>query len=187
MANTATPAAPPPTMPRFSHTTKRGFAAASFCLGLWGTLTFWWYPFGLVAAAIGFTLAVFSLAAVSKRLFYLTAAGFAAAVASAVGLYVGLVPFMRSVGERAFGPSAGAVLTNPLVLVPLLFVLVFAAISVVTLPVKRWGQDPDCQRLAWLGAFFGATGVSMAVAAYRYVQLAFEGSPPVFLTAIWPF
>lgn len=40
-----------------THTTQRGIATASLCLGLWGALTFWLYPFGLlvslVAVAVG--------------------------------------------------------------------------------------------------------------------------------------
>ncbi len=39
------------------NTTRRGIATASFSLGLWGSLTFWWYPFGmwvgLIALALG--------------------------------------------------------------------------------------------------------------------------------------
>lgn len=39
-------------------TTRRGLATASFCLGFWGTLTFWWYPFGLMIASVGLFLGV---------------------------------------------------------------------------------------------------------------------------------
>ncbi|QEL15361.1 hypothetical protein [Limnoglobus roseus] len=40
-----------------AFTTRRGLATASFSLGLWGSLTFWWFPFGmwvgLIALGIG--------------------------------------------------------------------------------------------------------------------------------------
>lgn len=41
-----------------THTTRRAFATASLCLGLWGALTFWMYPFGLMmgATAVGMGL-----------------------------------------------------------------------------------------------------------------------------------
>ena len=35
-----------------TSTTRRGFATASFCLGLWGSLTFWMYPFGLAVSIL---------------------------------------------------------------------------------------------------------------------------------------
>lgn len=44
-----------------SATTRRGFATASVCLGAWGTLVFWWYPFGMMIAGVGFTIGVISL------------------------------------------------------------------------------------------------------------------------------
>ena len=31
---------------------------SSFCLALWGTLTFWWYPFGILIASLGATFAL---------------------------------------------------------------------------------------------------------------------------------
>ena len=59
----ATPAtATPPFRPMFRQsTTKRGIATASFCLGLWGFLTFWMYPFGLVVGSVGVALGLLSV------------------------------------------------------------------------------------------------------------------------------
>ena len=62
MADAPAKPAPPPKVTPLTHTTKRGFATASFVLGLWGTLTFWWYPFGLGAAVIATTFALVSIA-----------------------------------------------------------------------------------------------------------------------------
>ncbi len=45
-----------------THTTRRGLATASFCLGIWSCLTFWWYPFGLMMGTAGLFLGVLSLA-----------------------------------------------------------------------------------------------------------------------------
>jgi hypothetical protein len=45
-----------------NSTTRRGLATASFCLGFWGMLIFWWYPFGPILGAIGATLGVLTLA-----------------------------------------------------------------------------------------------------------------------------
>ena len=45
-----------------THTTRRAFATASFCLGLWGAMTFWMYPFGMLAGAVGATFGVISVA-----------------------------------------------------------------------------------------------------------------------------
>ena len=108
------PPAPPPKLTPLTHTTQRGFATSSFCLGFWGTLTFWWYPFGLAVAALG---------------------------------------------------------------------LLFALISIV----MGWRAGKDGQHLAWLGAFFGATGIGLAIGAYRFVQLAFEGTIPPPFNTVWPF
>ncbi len=44
-----------------THTTRRGMAAASLCLGLWGALTFWLYPFGLLISLIAVTLGVIAV------------------------------------------------------------------------------------------------------------------------------
>jgi len=44
-----------------THTTQRGFATASFCLALWGTLVFWWYPFGITVAGLGVTFGLISI------------------------------------------------------------------------------------------------------------------------------
>jgi hypothetical protein len=45
-----------------TYTTRRGLATASFALGLWGLLVFWWYPFGMAIAAVGLVLGLISLA-----------------------------------------------------------------------------------------------------------------------------
>ena len=49
----STPKKAPPRLTDIRHTTRRGFATASFSLGFWGTCVFWWYPFGLLLCAIG--------------------------------------------------------------------------------------------------------------------------------------
>jgi hypothetical protein len=36
-------------------------ATASFCLGLWGDLVFWWYPFGICIATMGLIFGLISL------------------------------------------------------------------------------------------------------------------------------
>ena len=61
MANAPALPATPIKITPIKSTTKRGIATASFCLGLWGMLTFWWYPFGMAVATIGVTLAVISI------------------------------------------------------------------------------------------------------------------------------
>lgn len=43
-------------------TTLRGMATASFCLGIWSDLTFWWYPFGLMMATIAIILGLVTMA-----------------------------------------------------------------------------------------------------------------------------
>ena len=114
MATPSSTPATPPTITPLRSTTKRGFAAASFCLGLWGTLTFWWYPFGLAIATLGLTFAIISI-------------------------------------------------------------------------VMGWRAGKDGEHLAWLGLFFGLTGQGLAITAYRFVQMAFEGTPPPLLYMLWPF
>jgi hypothetical protein len=104
MATPETPPAPTPVTPA-TWTTRRGIAAASFCLGLWGTIVFWWYPFGLLISSIA---------------------------------------------------------------------LFFASLSIVL----GWRAGKDGEHLAWLGLFFSGTGFSLAVLAYRFMQMAFEGTPP---------
>lgn len=44
---------------RFS--TRRGLATASFCLGLWGGVTFWMYPFGFAVANVAVFLGVIAV------------------------------------------------------------------------------------------------------------------------------
>lgn len=43
------------------HTTRRALSTASFCLGLWGSLTFWMYGFGFFVSNVAVALAVISL------------------------------------------------------------------------------------------------------------------------------
>jgi hypothetical protein len=114
MADAPAPAAAPPKLTPLTHTTKRGFATASFVLGLWGTLTFWWYPFGLCVASVATVMAAISIA-------------------------------------------------------------------------MGWRAGKDGQHLAWLGLLFGASGAGAAVTAYRFVQLAFEETPPPVISVWWPF
>jgi hypothetical protein len=90
-----------------THTTRRGFATASFCLALWGTLTFWWYPFGITIASLG---------------------------------------------------------------------VLFGVISIV----MGYRAGKDGTHLAWYSVFLGGFGASLAVFAYRFAQMAFEGTPPPF-------
>ncbi len=45
--------------------------------------------------------------------------------------------------------------------------------------VFGWRAGKEGQHLAWLGLFFGGSGVGMSIASYRFVQLAFEGSLPL--------
>lgn len=60
MATTAV--TPVPVSSAKTGTTLRGMATASFCLGCWGSLTFWWYPFGLSVAIVGLILGLITLA-----------------------------------------------------------------------------------------------------------------------------
>jgi hypothetical protein len=55
-----TPHAPPPRSP-LTATTRRGVATAAFCLACWGTLVFWWYPFGLAITGMGLILATVAM------------------------------------------------------------------------------------------------------------------------------
>ena len=54
--------APPPSNEPVRMTTRRGIATASFALGLWGTLVFWWYPFRLFIASFGLVIGLIALA-----------------------------------------------------------------------------------------------------------------------------
>ena len=57
------PAPPHPVaLTPLTATTRRGIATASFCLGLWGTLVFWWYPFGMAITGMALVLGLLSLA-----------------------------------------------------------------------------------------------------------------------------
>jgi hypothetical protein len=52
---------PPPSTP-VHYTTRRGIATASFSLATWGTLVFWWYPFGMMIASLGVAFGLIALA-----------------------------------------------------------------------------------------------------------------------------
>jgi len=106
MDHTPAPVVKTPFTPA-TWTTRRGIATSSFCLGLWGTLVFWWYPFGIFMSLTGTLLAIISL-------------------------------------------------------------------------VMGWKAGKDGEHLAWLGLFFAVTGVSLAIAVYRFQQMFFEGSSPGF-------
>ncbi len=56
----AAPALTPVATP-YKATTRRAISTASFCLGLWGALTFWMYPFGFFVANVAVLLAVISI------------------------------------------------------------------------------------------------------------------------------
>ena len=59
MHSDAAPAAPTVTP---SHwTTRRAMAMWSFCIGLWSTLVFWWYPYSIFVATAGLILGSLSL------------------------------------------------------------------------------------------------------------------------------
>ncbi len=99
---TSAPVAPKRTLR--TSTTKRGLATASLSFGLWGSLVFFWYPFGFMIASLG---------------------------------------------------------------------IVFALISIV----MGYRAGDKGEHLAWLGLFFGLVGTGSSVAAYRFMQVAFEGAP----------
>jgi hypothetical protein len=42
-------------------TTRRAIATWSFCIGLWSTIVFWWYPYSIFVATVGLTLGLLSL------------------------------------------------------------------------------------------------------------------------------
>jgi hypothetical protein len=52
---------PAPEVTPVTWTTRRGIAAWSFCIGLWTTLVFWWYPYSVFAATVGLLLGLLSL------------------------------------------------------------------------------------------------------------------------------
>jgi hypothetical protein len=55
------PSAPMPTLTPATWTTRRAMAMWSLCIGLWSTLTFWWYPYGIMIALVGLVLGSISL------------------------------------------------------------------------------------------------------------------------------
>ena len=57
---TETPTAP--SITPATWTTRRGIATWSFCIGLWSTLVFWWYPYSIFVATVGLVLGLVSLA-----------------------------------------------------------------------------------------------------------------------------
>lgn len=93
----------PPTPLTF--TTRRGLATASFSLGFWALLTFWWYPFGLMIGIVSITCGLISL----------------------------LMGVKTGHGEHNLAP---------------------------------------------IGIGLSTVAISLAIGAYRFVQLAFEGSIP---------
>lgn len=107
MSNTPATVAVPAKFTPVLQTTRRGIATASFCLGLWGTLVFWWYPFGITIASIGTMLALISI-------------------------------------------------------------------------LMGWRSGQNGFHLAWLGLFFGITGINLAVVAYRFAQMSLDGISPPF-------
>jgi hypothetical protein len=90
-----------------TYTTRRGIATASFALGMWGSLVFWWYPFGMCLCSVGLVLGIISVI----------------------------------MGYRVKADVTG-------------------------------------EPLAWAGIGFSSLGLSLGVAVYRFMQMAFEGSPP---------
>jgi hypothetical protein len=63
MASSTTPTPATTTVnPILQHTTLRGMATASFCFGFWGTLVFWWYPYGPMLAAVGVLFGLITMA-----------------------------------------------------------------------------------------------------------------------------
>ena len=53
---------PPPTDQAVYAAPTRGFAVASVALGFFSMIVFWWKPFGLCLAAVGFVLGLVSMA-----------------------------------------------------------------------------------------------------------------------------
>jgi hypothetical protein len=53
---TETPVSTAPVETTVLHTTRRGIATSAFCLGLWASLTFWWYPFGMWVGLVALLL-----------------------------------------------------------------------------------------------------------------------------------
>jgi len=107
---TQSPPQSPPDVTPVTYTTRRGIATASFALAMWGSLVFWWYPFGMTLCAVGLVLGIISVV----------------------------------MGYR----------------------------------VKT---DVTGEPLAWAGIGFSTIGLSLGVAAYRFMQMAFEGSPPFWV------
>jgi hypothetical protein len=55
-------ASPPPALTPATWTTRRAIATWSFCIGLWSTAVFWWYPYSVFVATMGLILGMVSLA-----------------------------------------------------------------------------------------------------------------------------
>ena len=104
---TDSPPQSPPGVTPVTYTTRRGIATASFALAMWGSLVFWWYPFGMALCA--------------------------------VGLVLGLVSVVMGYRVKA---------------------------------------DVTGEPLAWAGVGFSTLGLGLSVGAYRFMQMAFEGTPP---------
>jgi len=99
MANPTATSVPPIKLTPITHTTRRGIATASFCLGVWGMLVFWWYPFGITIASIGTTLAVISI-------FMGWRAGKDGEHLAWLGLFFGIVGINLAVGAYRFAQFA---------------------------------------------------------------------------------
>ena len=59
MVADAPPAAP--TITPSHWTTRRAMAMWSFCIGLWSTMVFWWYPYSVFVATVGLILGSLSI------------------------------------------------------------------------------------------------------------------------------
>lgn len=107
---TESPPQSPPGVTPVTHTTRRGVATASFALAMWGSIVFWWYPFGMALCTVAFVLGVVSV----------------------------------TLGYRVKADVTG-------------------------------------EPLAWAGIGFSSVGLGLSFAAYRFMQFAFEGTPPFWL------
>ncbi len=56
-----TDAPPVPALAQSTWTTRRAMATWSFCIGLWSTMVFWWYPYSIFVSSMGLLLGMLSL------------------------------------------------------------------------------------------------------------------------------
>lgn len=135
MTHDAPPA--PPRITRATATTQRGLATASFSLGMWGLLVFWWYPFGMTIATIGVLLGLATLAfgvRAGKDGENLAAFGIFLGSA-AIGLAISVYRFMQLAFEES-------------------------------IPRWGWSTEAQTA-LTWTAAFVAVVGVIAAVYSYR--------------------